>query len=138
MAVNFIHPAHQQYGFRKCSAHNASHRKCPGVLFKLYRQNGLAFSAVYLLPLSTERTLVAGCRIRIFAAGCDVAMPFELKSQTLFCSWVGLVSRHAGTDDRYARLLQTSGQVQRRLSAELHDHPVRLNVVADVQHILDC
>ena len=29
------------------------------------------------------------------------------------------------------------GQIQRRLSAELHDHAVRLDAIADVQHVFD-
>ena len=41
----------------------------------------------------------------------------------------------AGADDRYARSLERSGQIERRLPAELNDHPHRLDAVADVEHV---
>ena len=43
----------------------------------------------------------------------------------------------AGADDRHARRLQRPRQVQRRLAAELDDHPHRLDPLADVEHVLD-
>ena len=50
---------------------------------------------------------------------------------------LGVLDRiDAGADDRHAGVLERPGQVQRRLPAELHDHPVRLDPVADVQHVL--
>ena len=43
----------------------------------------------------------------------------------------------ARADDRHARLLEPPREVQRRLPAELHDHAVRLDHVANVEHVLD-
>ena len=42
----------------------------------------------------------------------------------------------AGADDRHAGVAQRPGQIQRRLPAKLHDHAVRLDPIADVQHVL--
>ena len=43
---------------------------------------------------------------------------------------------HTRPDDRDPGGRQGSREIQRRLSAELDDHPVRLDPVADVQHVL--
>ena len=43
----------------------------------------------------------------------------------------------AGADDRHAGRLQRPRQVQRRLAAELDDHPDRPDPLADVEHVLD-
>ena len=41
----------------------------------------------------------------------------------------------ARADDRHARVGKRPGQVQRRLPAELHDHAVGLDAVADIEHV---
>ena len=40
-------------------------------------------------------------------------------------------------DDVHPGVVQTAGEVQRRLPAELDDHPLRRDGVVDVQHVLD-
>ena len=42
-----------------------------------------------------------------------------------------------GADDRHARARQRHGQAQRRLTAELHDHALRLLDLDDRQHVLE-
>ena len=42
-----------------------------------------------------------------------------------------------GADDRHAELLQRQRESERRLSAELHDHAIRLFGIDDVEHVFE-
>ncbi len=42
-----------------------------------------------------------------------------------------------GADDRHVQLLQRDREIQRRLSAELHDHAIGLFGVIDIQHVFE-
>ena len=50
---------------------------------------------------------------------------------------LGVLDRvDAGADDGHAGVAQGPGQIERRLPAKLHDHAVRLDAIANVQHVL--
>ena len=55
-----------------------------------------------------------------------------LELLAIFCSFDGI---DRCSNDRDTRCCQAASQVQRCLSTELNDHPIRLNAIADVQYI---
>ena len=84
---------------------------------------------------------VASARGFVHRAGNPVGrLPQAEPMQKLleFLAIFGVVDRiDAGADDRHAGAGQRPGQIQRRLSAELHDHAVGLHTIANVEHIFD-
>ena len=50
----------------------------------------------------------------------------------------GINHVRAGANNVNAGGFETTCQIERRLTAELHNHPVRLHPVADVEHIFGC
>ncbi len=68
------------------------------------------------------------CRLLETQAIEEIAEPFAV---------FGVLDRvDAGADDRHVRIGQRTGEIQRRLTAELHDDPVGLNAVEDIEHVL--
>ncbi len=81
-------------------------------------------------------------RLRLFHIPGDTAgrlAETQLVDQLLeqFAILGGLDRVDTRADDRHAGFLQSSRQVQRRLTAELNDHAIGFNRIADVEYVFD-
>ena len=72
------------------------------------------------------------------AVGRLFQIQFVQQLLKFFAIFGGFDGVDAGSDDWNASVGKSTGQVQRRLASELNDDSVRLDVVANVQHVFDC
>src|SRR6185295_598362 len=74
----------------------------------------------------------ARCAIRRLL---ELELVDELLEALAILGEVDRVRRRA--DDRHARVLESAGELERRLTAVGHDHALRLLLVDDLEHVLE-